>query len=374
MSRTHLLCGHGDRGIIAVTDSPARCTVRIRRTAAALLLALAALWGSAPPAPARTGPATRLPAGTTTTADGRTLFADSAGRALQLRGFNLDKYAEARDEDLRTIAADGFTLVRIAISWARLEPAPGRLDRTELSRVERLLDSAQRHGLLVVVDFHQDVYGPAFGGGDRGVPTWATRDDGLPFTPDPDDWFAGYFQPAVQAAFRHLYDDPDLRRAQSGFYTAVARALRGHPALLGYDLFNEPFGPVDGDPADPAVLAAAAAELEQGRLAGMYRRLIDAVRRVDDRSWLFVEPTVLVGQGVPTALPGSPTRAGGRPGSATHRTSTTPRSRRAATGIRPTASSRPTPPRSPPTRRPPGCRSWSANGGRRAPGRPATPR
>ncbi|MFD0530145.1 hypothetical protein ACFQ1I_30990 [Kitasatospora arboriphila] len=69
----------------------------------------------------------------------------------------------------------------------------------------------------------------------------------------------------MQAAFRHLYDDADLRRAQAALYTTVARELRGHPALLGYDLFNEPFGPVDGDPTDPAVLAAAAAELEQGR-------------------------------------------------------------------------------------------------------------
>jgi endoglycosylceramidase len=36
----------------------------------------------------------------------------------------------------------------------------------------------------------------------------------------------------------------------------------------------------------------------------MYKRLIAAVRQVDQRSWLFVEPTVLVGEGVPTALPG----------------------------------------------------------------------
>ncbi|WP_267881122.1 glycoside hydrolase family 5 protein [Streptomyces niger] len=36
----------------------------------------------------------------------------------------------------------------------------------------------------------------------------------------------------------------------------------------------------------------------------MYRRLIRAVRAVDPHAWLFVEPTVLVGQGVPTSLPG----------------------------------------------------------------------
>ncbi|MFD9126114.1 glycoside hydrolase family 5 protein [Kitasatospora sp. NPDC059571] len=294
--------------------------MRHRRTAAALLLTLAALLAPLSPAAARTAPADRIPAGTVTVPDGRTLFTDADGRTLQLRGFNLDKYAEARDGDLRAIAADGFSLVRIAVSWSRLEPAPGRYDRAELARVRGLLDSAQRAGLLAVVDFHQDVYGPAFGGGDRGVPRWATRDDGLPFTPDPNDWFAGYFQPAVQAAFRHLYDDADLRRAQADLYTTVARALRGHPALLGYDLFNEPFGPVDGDPADPAVLAASSAALERGRLARMYRRLIDAVRRVDDRSWLFVEPTVLVGQGVPTALPrfADPRRGPDRIGYAPH--------------------------------------------------------
>ncbi|MEV4611924.1 cellulase family glycosylhydrolase [Kitasatospora sp. NPDC049258] len=244
-----------------------------------------------------------FPTGTVTTADGRTLFTDEAGRVLQLRGFNLDKYGEATEADLRSIAARGFTLVRVAVSWTRLEPARGRYDRAELDRLHRVLGWAERYGLLAVIDFHQDVYGPKFGGGDRGIPLWATRDEGLPFVEDPDDWFAGYFQPAVQAAFRHLYDDADLRRLQAGFYTWLATELRGHRSLLGYDLFNEPSGPIDGDPADPAVLVAASAALERDRLPAMYRRLITAIRRVDDRSWLFVEPTVLVGQGVPTQLP-----------------------------------------------------------------------
>lgn len=256
---------------------------------------------AAPPTGPRTLDARQVSA--TTLPDGRTRFTDAHGRILDLRGFNLDKYAETTESDLREVAAQGFGLVRIAVSWTRLEPARGHYDRAELARVEKLLDWAERSHLYAVVDFHQDVYGPHFGGGDRGVPDWATRDDGLPFVPDPDDWFAGYFQPAVQAAFRHLYDDADLRREQAAFYTTVARELRGHRALLGYDLFNEPFGPVDGDPADPAVLAAASAALEQGRLAGMYRRLISAVREVDRDAWLFVEPTVLVGQGVPTSLP-----------------------------------------------------------------------
>ncbi|MCC9306315.1 glycoside hydrolase family 5 protein [Kitasatospora sp. RB6PN24] len=279
--------------------------MRVRRTATALLLTAAALLGCAPLAQAEIPRATAdFPTGTATAPDGRVLFTDVRGRTVEPRGFNVDKYDETTEADLRSIAADGFTLIRVAVSWNRLEPAQGRYDGTELAKLRRLLDWADQDGLLAVVDFHQDVYGPVFGGGDRGIPPWATRDDGLPFVPDPDDWFAGYFQPAVQAAFRHLYDDPDLRRWQADFYTHIARELRGHRSLLGYDLFNEPFGPVLGDPGDPAVLAASSAQLEQGRLALMYQRLIDAIRGVDQHSWLFVEPTVLVGEGIPTQLPG----------------------------------------------------------------------
>ncbi|MFE3107543.1 cellulase family glycosylhydrolase [Kitasatospora indigofera] len=288
--------------------------MRLLRTAAALLLATAtALAGSPAGAAEPRGHRPEFPTGTSTSPDGRTALTDSRGRELRLRGFNLDKYAETTEADVRSVAAHGFTLLRVAVSWTRLEPGPGRYDRAELDRLHQLLDWADRYGLLALIDFHQDVYGPKFGGGDRGIPVWATRDDGLPFVPDPDDWFAGYFQPAVQAAFRHLYDDPDLRRAQSDFYTRIARELRGHRSLLGYDLFNEPFGPIPGDPTDPADQAAGAAALEAGRLAEMYRRLIRAVRAADDRAWLFVEPTVLVGQGVPTRLPGFADPRPGRP-------------------------------------------------------------
>lgn len=304
--------------------------MKLRRTAvaAATFAAVAGLTGlpALPSAAAERQPtsasavAADFPTGTVTTADGRTLFADRTGRTLQLRGFNVDKWDETTEADIRSIAAHGFTLVRVAISWNRLEPQRGRYDAAGMRRLQQLMGWADRYGLLALIDFHQDVYGPAFGGGTNGIPAWATRDDGLPFVADPNDWFAGYFQPGVMAAFTHLYDDADLRRYQTDFYTRVARALAGHRSLLGYDLFNEPSGPVAGDPSDPAAQVAASAALEQGRLASMYQRLIGAVRSVDSRSWLFVEPTVLVGEGVPTQLPGfaDPRRGAARIGYAPH--------------------------------------------------------
>ncbi|MEU7484208.1 cellulase family glycosylhydrolase [Streptomyces sp. NPDC042319] len=242
------------------------------------------------------------PVGTVTTPDGRTRLTDRQGRVLALRGLNLGKTDTVTEQRVARLAAEGFTLLRLNIQWEKVEPARGRYDTAYLRYLDRVLGWADRHGVLVLVDWHQDVFGPAFG--HNGIPAWATRTDGLPFEPNPDDWFSDYFQPAVQAAFTHLYDDADLRAAQVRAYARVAATLRGHRSLLGYDLFNEPFGPVPGDPTDPANQLAASVALEQDRLPAMYRRLIRAVRSVDHQAWLFVEPTVLVGQGVPTSLPG----------------------------------------------------------------------
>lgn len=250
---------------------------------------------------ARYIPGTAVPETTITTPDGRTHLADRHGRVLRLRGLNAGKTDTVTEDRVARAARDGFNLLRLNIQWERIEPRRGHYDTRYLRYLDRVLGWADRHRILVLIDWHQDVFGPAFG--HNGIPAWATRTDGLPFEPDPDDWFSDYFQPAVQAAFRHLYDDADLRKAQAAVYAEVAATLRGHRSLLGYDLFNEPFGPIAGDPLDPEDQIAAAAELERGRLAAMYRRLIRSVRSADPDAWLFVEPTVLVGQGVPTRLP-----------------------------------------------------------------------
>ncbi|WP_329200646.1 MULTISPECIES: cellulase family glycosylhydrolase [unclassified Streptomyces] len=234
----------------------------------------------------------------------RTFTTDGQGRALQWRGFNLadkssrgaDAFADIHEGDLKDMAARGFNLARLAFFWDDLEPTPGHYDRGYLAKMRRILDWADHYHVKVVLDAHQDVYGLHFGS--RGVPAWATRDEGLPFRPIPEDWFSEYFEPSVQAAFDHLYKDADLRTAHARMWTTVASALGGHPALLGYDLMNEPFARfLEGED-----LPAAAARFEAGELTEMWNRLARAVRLVDRKSWVFVEPTVIVGLGVPTRM------------------------------------------------------------------------
>ncbi|MFI8913504.1 cellulase family glycosylhydrolase [Streptomyces sp. NPDC053513] len=267
--------------------------LRTRTTLAATLVVAALLA----PTAARAEPAE-------TAGDAIPALTDEHGRTLTLRGWNVEDKANRGDAALsaitekhfRDLRAKGFGFARLLVFWDDLEPRPGRYSQTYLRKIERILDWARKYDVKVLIDAHQDVFGPAFG--HRGVPAWATRTDGLPFTPHPDDWFSEYFEPAVQRAFTHLYEDEDLRRAQARMWRVLADRFEDHPAVLGYDLINEPMGELrEGED-----LPTAARRIERDQLTPMYNRLADAVRSADRDAWVFVEPTPIVGEGVPTGL------------------------------------------------------------------------
>ncbi|WP_418959081.1 cellulase family glycosylhydrolase [Streptomyces tritici] len=265
----------------------------LRTTLAAAAAVAALLAPAAVPAAARADSGGAIPA-----------LTDDRGRVLTLRGWNVEDKAHRGEQALsaitekhfRDMRARGFNFARLLVFWDDLEPRRGQYSRAYLAKIERILDWAEKHDVHVLIDAHQDVFGPAFG--HRGVPEWATRTDGLPFTPHPDDWFSEYFEPAVQRAFTHLYADADLRRAQADMWRVLAARFGDHPAVLGYDLINEPMGELrEGED-----LPTAARRIEREQLTPMYDRLADAVRTVDRDSWVFVEPTPIVGEGVPTGL------------------------------------------------------------------------
>ncbi|MFF2507442.1 cellulase family glycosylhydrolase [Streptomyces sp. NPDC058067] len=229
---------------------------------------------------------------------------DEHGRTLTLRGWNVEDKEHRGDAALsaiteqtfRDMRAKGFDFARLLIFWDDLEPTRGHYSQAYLKKIERVLGWAERYDVRVVLDAHQDVFGPAFG--HRGIPEWATRTDGLPFQRHPDDWFAEYFEPAVQRAFTHLYEDEDLRRAQARMWKVVADRFGHHPAVLGYDVINEPMGEMHAGEDLPT----AARRIEHDQLTSMYNRVADAIRSEDRDSWVFVEPTPIVGEGVPTGL------------------------------------------------------------------------
>ena len=238
--------------------------------------------------------------GSTTGTDGRVYMADQNGRALQLHGFNMktqDPAGEMTDALLDQAAQRGLDHYRMSIYWQLLEPTKGNYNQVYLDNIVTAIKRCAAHGIRVILDMHQDVYGQSFGS--LGIPTWATATDPSdpPFVAQPS-WPLDYLQPAVQTAFDRLYDDPVLRQAQIDVWLKVVDAVKGLPGVLGYDLMNEPFGKIR--PGED--LLSAAKRVESDQLTKMYQRLTDAIGAVDPAHWIFIEPPNLASLGIPTSL------------------------------------------------------------------------
>ncbi|WP_331447812.1 cellulase family glycosylhydrolase [Streptomyces xanthochromogenes] len=246
------------------------------------------------------GPADAGPAHTAT---GHRWITDDQGRALVLTGLNTASSAKSRPDGLpwikeadvqRESDALGSDFVRFLIQWRNVEPEPGTYDDGYLAQVAERVRWYGARGIHVMLDLHQDVYGPAVKG--NGAPVWATESDGLPVA-ERSQWELKYIEPGTVRAFDHFWGTRpggrDLRAHYAAAWAHVAERFAADPAVIGYDLMNEPFG---GSVQGPA--------FEAGPLAALYREAIAAIRRVDHDSWIFVEPeAVSANWGLPSGLP-----------------------------------------------------------------------
>ena len=243
--------------------------------------------------------------------DGR-WFTDATGRVVMLRGVNfVEKFApftpEADgfgDDDAALIANSGFNTVRLGVVFGFLMPEPGVIDHAYLDSIARTVRILGDHGLYVLLDFHQDGWGPATHG--NGMPEWATITDGLPNPPAP---FPLYYvqNPALQRAFDNFWanragpDGVPLQQHYADGMQTVASRFASSNNVLGYEAMNEPWPGTNWSSC-----LTGCADLEHALLAPFYARVTTAVRAVDDRHPVFVEPFVLFNfGGAATTLPGT---------------------------------------------------------------------
>lgn len=144
--------------------------------------------------------------------------------------------------DIADLAARGFTLVRLGVIWAAVEPEPGRYDEDYLDYLTAQLDLLHSAGLAVLLDSHQDLYSQSFG---DGAPPWATL-TGHDFAAT-DLWSDAYLSsPAVQESLDQFWANAPgpggvgLQDRFAAMWTRVAERLGDHPAVVGFDLLNEP--------------------------------------------------------------------------------------------------------------------------------------
>ena len=152
-----------------------------------------------------------------------------------------DEYRERyiAGDDIRFIKSVGFNTVRIPLHWGLFMTADGIMTGPGWALLDRVLGWVRAADLYAILDIH------AAPGGQTGI----NHDDG-----------PGY--PLMFYVPRHR----DLTVA---LWQAIAKRYAGEPAILGYDVLNEPIAPYH----DVATL--------NPRLEPFYRRVTEAIRAVD---------------------------------------------------------------------------------------------
>lgn len=160
------------------------------------------------------------------------------------------------EADVQQIAAVGFDVIRLPVSWSLLEPQPGRISVTPIDRIAQVVRWAGKYGIRVVIDLHQDAWSkylfappgstcppgvPPIDGGD-GAPQWASQ------AVSPVCAAGGIREAdlAVQEAAQRFWLDlpaPDgvgLQEHYADVVTALAQRFHDDPTVAGYELMNEP--------------------------------------------------------------------------------------------------------------------------------------
>lgn len=246
---------------------------------------------------------------------------DDDGGALILHGSNIESAAKSSPDNqpAHLIEADaahmanewGLDFVRYLIFWSAIEPEQGVYDDAYLDEVETRLDWFAAQGIHVMLDMHQDVYSARFCC--DGAPDWAIHAPWEDYVINTAVWSFNYFSPEVKQAFDAFWSYEGEHQVLQDHYVAmwrhVAERFKDHPAVLGYDVMNEPHQGSGFDVIALTLRRDLSAEsplgvFESGPFADFYQRVIDGIRREDRDSYIFVEPSYgIPGDGGPSFLP-----------------------------------------------------------------------
>jgi hypothetical protein len=154
-----------------------------------------------------------------------------------------------RQEDIHLLRRLGLNVVRVPFDYRLLqrEGEPGIFREEGFGLLDRLIAWCREEGLLVILDLH------AAPGGQTGRNidnSW-----GHPF----------------------LFESSESQDRTVDLWRHLAARYSQEPALLGYDLLNEPI------PNEPAY------EGLKPRLEPLYRRIVSAIREVDPHHIVFLE-------------------------------------------------------------------------------------
>ena len=207
-----------------------------------------------------------------------TRFVDEHGRERIFCGVNVvDKSVFSAgtqtfplsEDDLRAFHARGWNLIRMGFTWAKIEPSPGKYNEAYIDRIASLLDHCEQYGIYVFLDMHQDLFSAVTNG--DGAPPWATLTGGHKTHPTRFVWAEDYFWgKACHSAFDRFWANAPvggigLQDRFAACWAHLAARLADKPAVIGFDLFNEPFPGTDGGVCFRRIVRGAAKAMLGGK-------------------------------------------------------------------------------------------------------------
>jgi endoglycosylceramidase len=229
---------------------------------------------------------------------------DASGRVVVLHGLNevykvapyLPSAAGFGDDDAAFLAANGFNAMRVGVIWAAVEPQPGQYDDAYLDGIAATVRTLAAHGIVSLLDFHQDLYNEKFQG--EGAPAWAVQDGGRPNLPlgfpgnylaNPAEWHVwDQFWRNAKAA-----DGIGLQDHYARTWAHVAGRFRADPAVAGYEVINEPW---PGTTWPLCAVPLVGCPIFDQTLTAFYKRVDTAIRTVDTTHTVWLEPNTLFTQ------------------------------------------------------------------------------
>jgi endoglycosylceramidase len=185
----------------------------------------------------------------------------------------------------------GMNVIRLLFIWEAYEPEPGQYNQAYLDALAETVDQAWKRGIYVLIDFHHDIFSryAGIGCGD-GFPKWAVparvRVEPKTGAQCGNLWgLKTSLSPSLHVAFANLYDEKSaVHAAYLETFKRLAARFKGSPALIGYDLINEPWGD------------------EIFEVTELHKAATAAVRSVDPGALVFVTPGVGTIFGQPQSL------------------------------------------------------------------------
>lgn len=158
------------------------------------------------------------------------------------------------DHDFYNLRNWGMNVIRLHCAWEGVEPERGVYNYTYIETVREIVRKANKYGIVVLLDAHQDLFVKQFCG--EGLPTWTAKrssfpaplkvklrydDKGFPLTED-----------CLKIEFGQFYLTYDVMKLQKDLFTnerglldhfakfweIVAAYMSEEPNLLGYEFIN----------------------------------------------------------------------------------------------------------------------------------------